>query len=140
MFRKYRRLAPALVLATAFVAACTLAVVPASASASGYNTVPCWTWNDSGSFAALKFQPRRCTLGGEFGYQQVDLGKMRWRSWRGSSAYGRGIALGNMGVRARVRVKLFSPRRWEENTYRFTRAQFYFAGRGWGPPLVLRMF
>jgi hypothetical protein len=37
-----------------------------------------------------------------------------------------------MGVRARVRVKLHWRKRWEENTYRFTRARFNFNGLGWG--------
>jgi hypothetical protein len=125
-------------LATALVAAVALAVAPAAASAGGYNTVPCWSY-DAGTFAALKFKPRRCTLGGKFGYQQVDLVKMRWRSWGGRSAYGRGVSVANMGVRARARVKLYWRRRWEENTYRFTRARFNFNGLGWGRPLVLRI-
>jgi hypothetical protein len=36
-------------------------------------------------------------------------------------------------------VKLYWRRRWEENTYRFTRARFNFNGLGWGRPLVLRI-
>jgi hypothetical protein len=71
-------------LATALVAAVALAVAPAAAPAGGYNTVPCWSY-DAGTFAALKFKPRRCTLGGKFAYQQVDLVKMRRRSWGGNS-------------------------------------------------------
>jgi hypothetical protein len=126
-------------LATALVAAVALAAATAPASAYGYNTVPCWFWDGSAYNAGLRHKPRKCTLGGRYGYQQVDLVKMRWRSWRGGSAYGRGISLANMGSRARVRVKLFQRRRWEETTYRFTRARFNFNGQGWGPPLVLRL-
>ena len=54
---------------------------------------------------------------------------MRWRSWGGGSAYGRGTSVANMGARARVRVKLYRPVPWEENTDRFTRARFNFTGR-----------
>jgi hypothetical protein len=115
-----------------------LAAAPDSASAYGYNTVPCWRWDGSAYATALKSKPRKCTLGGKYGYQQVDLIKMRWRSWGGGSAYGRGVSLANMGVRARVRVKLYRPVSWEENTDRFTRARFN--GQGWGRPLVLRLF
>ena len=50
-----------------------------------------------------------------------------------------GITVANMGYRARVRVKLYRPVRWEENTDRFTRARFNFNGQGWGRPLVLRL-
>jgi hypothetical protein len=103
------------------------------------NTVPCWYWDGSAYHAVLKHKPRKCTLGGRHGYQQVDLFKMRWRSWGGGSAYGRGITRANMGYRARVRVKLYRPVRWEENTDRFARARFNFNGQGWGPPLALRL-
>jgi hypothetical protein len=126
-------------LAAALAASVALAAVPGSASASGYNTVPCWRWDGSAYHAALKHKPRKCTLGGRYGYQQVDLVKTRWRSWGGGSAYGRGTSVANMGVRARVRVKLYRRVLWEENTYRFTRARFNFNGQGWGPPLVLRL-
>jgi hypothetical protein len=125
--------------ATALVAAVALAVAPTSASAYGYNTVPCWHWDGSAYHGVLKHKPRKCTLGGRFGYQQVDLVKMRWRSWGGGSANGRGTSVANMGVRAPVRVKLYRPVDWEENTDRFTRARFNFKGQGWGPPLVLRL-
>jgi hypothetical protein len=90
-------------------------------------------------YGVLKHKPRKCSLGGRFGYQQVDLVKTRWRSWGGGSAYGRGTSVANMGVRARVRVKLYRPVDWEDNTDRFTRARFNFNGQGWGPPLVLRL-
>jgi hypothetical protein len=83
-------------LAVALAATLALAAGSAAASTSAYNTVPCWTWNESGSFAVLKAKPRECTLGGRYGYQQADLVKMRWRSWSGGSAFGRGVSVGNM--------------------------------------------
>jgi hypothetical protein len=126
-------------LTTGLAVVVTLAAVPDFASAYGYNTVPCWRWDGSAYNAVLKNKPRRCTLGGRYGYQQVDLVRMRWRSWGGGSAYGRGISVANMGYRARVRVKLYRPVSWEENTDRFTRARFNFNGQGWGRPLVLRL-
>lgn len=128
-----------LIVVGATLAVAVVAIAPASASAYGYNTVPCWHWDGSAYYGVLKHKPRKCTLGGRFGYQQVDLVKMRWRSWGAGSAYGRGITVANMGYRARVRVKLYRPVRWEENTDRFTRARFNFNGQGWGPPLVLRL-
>jgi hypothetical protein len=56
---------------------------------------------------------------------------MAWRSWPGDSAFGRGISRANMGVSTKVRVELYRRVRWEENTYRFTRARFNFNGQGW---------
>jgi hypothetical protein len=117
--------------ATVLGTAIAVAVAPAAASASAYNTVPCWVWDGSAYHAELQHKPRRCTLGGRFGYQQVDLIRMRWSSWGGSGAAGRGVTVANMGSRARVRVKLYRRVRWEENTFRFTRARFSFDGRGW---------
>jgi len=94
---------------------------PASAGAqSGYNTVPC---NAAQGYKVLEFKPRQCTMGGKFGYQQAPVYSIRWRSWRGATAFGRGTLRGNMGFKARVRVKLYRREHWEENTYLFTRAR-----------------
>ena len=127
------------VLACTFTVAVAPAAGPSSAYAYGYNTVPCWRWDGSAYYASLKYKPSRCTLGGRYGYQQVDLVRMRWRSWGGGSAYGRGVSVANMGARTQVLVKLYRPVSWEENTDRFTRARFNFNGQGWGPPLALRL-
>jgi hypothetical protein len=94
--------------------------------------VPCWRWDGSAYYAVLKHTPPKCTLGGRHGYQQVDLVKMRWRSWGGGSAYGRGVSLANMGARARVRVKLYRPVSWEENTDRSPERGSTSAGRDGG--------
>jgi hypothetical protein len=55
----------------------------------------------------LKIKPRNYTLGGKYSYQQAPVWNIRWRSWGGRSAYGRGTLVGNMGFRARVRFKLY---------------------------------
>ena len=120
-------------------AAFVLAGAPISSSASADNTVPCWVSGDSGYHAVLKHKPRKCTLGGRSGFQQVDVVRMRWRSWGGENAVGRGGSVANMGSRAKVRVRLFRPVRWEQDTWRFTRARFRFDEGDWGPPLVLRI-
>jgi hypothetical protein len=93
-------------------------MLPATASAAQYNTVPCRT----ASHFVLKFKPRNCVLGGEYGYQQANLRGIRWRSWQGPTAFGRATLRANMGFRAKVRFKLYRRDRWEENTYLFTRA------------------
>jgi hypothetical protein len=74
-----------------------LVAAPIASSASAYNTVPCWASDDSGYHAVLKHKPRKCTLGGRYGYQQVDVIRMRWRSWGGENAVGRGVSVANMG-------------------------------------------
>jgi hypothetical protein len=126
-------------LALAVVVTVALALTPVSASAAGYNTVPCWQGTASTYGAVLKHKPRKCAFGGRYGYQQLNVVKLRWRSWRGATAYGRGVVRENMGYRAKVRVKLYARRRWEENTFRFTRARFNINGQGWGQPLPLRI-
>jgi hypothetical protein len=128
-----RRVVP--ILGTAVAVAAASAAEPASA----HNTVPCWVADGSNYHTTLEHKPRRCTLGGKFGYQQVDLIRMQWRSWGGGSAKGRGVSVANMGVRAQVRVKLYRRVRWEENTFRFTRARFKCGERPWGPPLLLKL-
>ena len=57
-------------LATGLAAAVLMAADPDSASAYGYNTVPCWRWDCSADYAVLKHKPRKCTLGGRYGYQR----------------------------------------------------------------------
>lgn len=93
--------------------------VPAAAHARTYG-VPC---RDSSNNVVLKVKPRNCTLGGQYGYQQANIRKIRWRSWGGRSAYGRGTLVENMGFRARVRFKLYRLDRWEEDFYIYRRAR-----------------
>ena len=98
--------------------AVTALLLPASASAQ--NLVPC---RSSSNDIVLRSKPRKCTLGGQFHYQQAPLIKLRWRSWGGSTAYGRGRFIYNMGFNRATRVKLYRPRLWEEDAYVFTRAR-----------------
>lgn len=76
-----------------------------------------------GSGLRYKTKPRHCTLSsGPYGYQQAPIRGIRWRSWGGASAYGRGVLRGNMGFRAPVRFKLYRPRYFEFGFYAYTRA------------------
>jgi hypothetical protein len=80
-----------------------LVALAAPADAVARNFVPCGTTNGW----ELKFKPRTCVLkSGPYGYQQLKVRKIRWRSWGGATAYGRGTAVDNMRFRAPVRFKL----------------------------------
>jgi hypothetical protein len=77
-----------------------------------------------GSGLRYKIKPRNCTLAsGPHGYQQAGIRKIRWRSWGGKSAYGRGTLIDNMDFRAPVRFKLYRPRYYEFGFYVYTRAR-----------------
>jgi hypothetical protein len=101
-------------LATALVGA------PAAGATARDYAVPC---RDSSNDVVFRTKPRSCTLGGRFGYQQATIKRIHWRSWGGSSAYGRGILRDNMGFRARVRFKLYRLDHWEEQFYLYRRAR-----------------
>lgn len=101
----------------------------ATATARDYG-VPC---RDSSNDVVFRTKPRNCTLGGRFGYQQATITRIRWRSWGGSSAYGRGILGDNMGFRARVRFKIYRPDRYEEQFYIYRRARGITYPRGQAP-------
>jgi hypothetical protein len=103
------------------------AAVPASASAA-WNYAPCRS-AASGDIA-LRFKPRSCILGGRIHYQQAPLIKLRWRSWGGPAAYGRGRFIYNMGFNRAARVKLYRRQWWEEDTYVFRRARVCVRGYG----------
>jgi hypothetical protein len=78
---------------------------PAEAAPAKRHFVPCWRASGLGVAAMVK--PRSCTMGGQYGYQQATIRKIRWRGWGGSTTYGRGTLLDNMGFRAPVRFKLY---------------------------------
>jgi hypothetical protein len=46
-------------------------------------------------------------MGGRYSYQQGGIRRIRWRGWGGSTTYGRGTLIANMGFRAPVRLKLY---------------------------------
>ena len=65
-------------------------------------------WNEQ-RVGAERVKPRHCTLkSGPYSYQQAPIRKIRWRSWGGASAYGRGTLIGNMGFRAPVQFQALS--------------------------------
>jgi hypothetical protein len=85
--------------------------------------VPCWRSNGERGYYE---KPRRCTFGtGPYGYQQVDFTRIRWRSWGGRSAYGRGIEVANMGSRVRVRFKVYRARRCVHDVRVYTRLRLH---------------
>jgi len=81
----------------------SLLAAPSQTSARDY--VPCVDY--SSYWFKMRLHPRTCTIGGVYGYQQIDLARMRWRSWGGATSYGRGITLNNGGIRGRIRVTLY---------------------------------
>jgi hypothetical protein len=110
------------------------ALVAAPAAEARSDTVPC---RAPEGYLTFKVKPRDCTLGGRFGYQQIPIRGIRWRSWGGSSSYGRGTWFPGMGVRWRTRFVVYRPRRCEGDVYAYTRARSV-AGRRWS--LRLRWF
>jgi hypothetical protein len=108
-------------------------LLPVSAEARSY-VVPCRTPEGDVIF---KVKPRTCTVGGRFGYQQVDLVRIRWTSW-GRTARGSGISFANMGGRARTRFRVYRPRLCEGEGYAYTRARGIYAnGFRWRLPFPL---
>jgi hypothetical protein len=82
-------------------------LIPAEAASAKRYFVPCW--RASGLGVTAKIKPRNCTMGGQYGYQQASIRRIRWRSWGGSTTYGRGTLVDNMRFRAPVRFRLYRP-------------------------------
>ena len=100
--------------------ALALALVAPAEAATRYDTVPCAGPRGT----VIKVKPRNCTLAsGAYGYQQAGIRNIRWRSWGGKTAYGRGTMLENMGARLPVRFKLYGPRYYEHGSYVYLRAR-----------------
>jgi hypothetical protein len=99
-------------------------LLPGSAHARTFG-VPC---RSSTGAIIFKVKPRTCTFGGRYGYQQVDFTRIRWRSWGGRSAFGRGTEVGNMGARARVRFMVYRPRFCEGDLYAYTQLRNFTSG------------
>ena len=117
--RSGRRSVTGVVALTAVV----LGAFAAPAAAEARNvTVGCW--NDYGgeySWALVK-KPRRCFWNGdEVHARQVPIRKMRWRSWGGKTACGRGTFFYNQGYRARARFCLYSLGQWEDGIWTYNR-------------------
>ncbi len=94
----------------AAVIAATVALT-ATAEASYTTHVACWggwggTWQ-----AAYKVKPTRCMFNGDASHaQSTPIENMRWRSWGGPTACGRGVMTYNQGYRARTRFCLYMRR------------------------------
>jgi len=99
-----------LIAAGVAVIAIAGAAGPAQAEAAGYGgTVPCWgMYHGQWSFA-WKVKPRTCAWHGSSGIHAdyLPMGNMRWRSWGGATACGRGTFYANSGFRARARFCLY---------------------------------
>jgi hypothetical protein len=111
------------VLTTIALAVAAVALVAPAEAVAKQDGVFCRAqdWSDG---LRYKVKPRNCTLSsGEYGYQQAPIRDIRWRSWGGRSAYGRGTLLGNMGFRAPVRFKLYRPVHFEFGFYVYTKAR-----------------
>jgi len=92
-------------IAGALVASAVLAA-PGAADASTAR-VPCWGGGSAWDFA-YAVKPRLCMFNGDEAHAyQVPLRKMRWRSWGGRTACGRGEFFYNMGYHAPARFCLY---------------------------------
>jgi hypothetical protein len=91
----------------------TMAAGNATAEAAGYGaTVPCWGPTHSPPiYWSLKWavKPRKCAWHGSSGVHAdyLPVEKMRWRSWGGPTACGRGTFRANSGFRAPTRFCLY---------------------------------
>jgi hypothetical protein len=95
--------------------------------------VGCWN-NYGGEYTFReRVKPRRCFFNGdEIHARQVPLRKMRWRSWGGRTACGRGEFFYNMGYRAPARFCLYRPVDNYLGVYAYTRIRGV-VGRGCAP-------
>lgn len=97
-------------------------LVPAVAAQASYTTVQCWnSWGGEYQMRLLA-KPRTCMFNGSkaHGYQ-VPIKNMRWRSWGGRVAVGRGTAFYNMGYRAPIRFRLYRRQGWDHGLLVYTR-------------------
>ena len=115
-----------MVVAVIAAVAMLLSLGAASASARTY-AVPCWEYVDNGG--TFKTKPRNCILAkGQYGYHHRIIRNIRWRSWGGRTAYGRGVLRANMGFKARVKFFLYRPEQWNENLSIYRRARVQILG------------
>lgn len=86
---------------------------PESAVAADQKIVCLTDFTESGAYGIYKRRPRKCVIherGEPFAsVYLVNLKKLRWSYW-GGQARGRGIIRGNMGYKAKARIKLTKPR------------------------------
>lgn len=100
-------------IAAALAAIVCFGALAGSASA-GNQRVVCITGADATTtYGAYRRRPRKCVIhqrGKPFaGNYMLVLKKLRWSYW-GGQARGKGIIRGNMGYKAKARIKLTKPR------------------------------
>lgn len=103
------------ILIIAAVLASMVLAAHASAEASGPRLVCLTDFDGSNTaYGAYKYKPHKCVVherGEPFaGYTLVGLRRLRWSSWSGQ-ARGRAVIRGNMGWKAKARIRLLKPRR-----------------------------
>jgi hypothetical protein len=90
-------------------------VAPGVAEANTGAYVPCWNSYGGKWSLKLKVKPRTCAFNGDEAHAwQTPIANMRWRSWGGRTACGRGVFVYNMGYRARVRFCLYRRLDWAD--------------------------
>jgi hypothetical protein len=95
--------------------------------------VECWDSYGGEYTFRERVKPRRCFFNGDEAHaRQVPLRKMRWRSWGGRTACGRGEFFYNMGYRAPARFCLYRPVDSYGDGYVYTRIRGV-VGRGCAP-------
>jgi hypothetical protein len=95
--------------------------------------VECWDSYGGQYTSRERVKPRRCFFNGDEAHaRQVPLRKMRWRSWGGRTACGRGEFFYNMGYRAPARFCLYQPVDNDGGVYVYTRIRGVI-GRGCAP-------
>ena len=95
--------------------------------------VECWDSYGGEYTFRERVKPRLCMFNGDEAHaRQVPLWKMRWRSWGGRTACGRGEFFYNMGYRAPARFCLYRPVANYGGVYVYTRIRGV-VGRGCAP-------
>lgn len=95
--------------------------------------VECWDSYGGEYTYRERVKPRRCAFNGdEVHARQVPVRKMRWRSWGGRTACGRGEFVANQGYRAPARFCLYRPVDNYRGVYVYTRIRGV-VGRGCAP-------
>lgn len=101
--------------------------------------VECWDSYGGEYTFRERVKPRRCFFNGDEAHaRQVPLRKMRWRSWGGRTACGRGEFFYNMGYRAPARFCLYRPVDKLRGGYFYTRIRGV-VGRGSAPGYGCRL-
>ena len=112
------------------LAGVALLAVPAVSQAAERTVVPCWGGYDGEWDWRERIKPARCSFnGGEAHAAQTPLMNMRFRSWGGETACGRGTFFYNQGYRAKVRFCLIDREHYYGNTWSYDHIRVRFGTR-----------